>query len=144
MALTLATAQEKELLDAIAVAESKTSGEIRVHMENTLSGTVLERAAAVFAELGMHQTAERNGVLFYIAINDKQFAVIGDKGIDEKVPAKFWDTVRDAIQGHFKAGNFVGGLALGLSMAGDELAKYFPGRHDDVNELSDHISINDN
>ncbi len=144
MALTLATAQEKTLLDAIALAESKTSGEIRVHMENTLSGNVLERAAAVFAELGMHQTAERNGVLFYIAINDKQFAVIGDKGINEKVPAKFWDTVRNAIQDHFKAGDFVGGLALGLSMAGDELAKYFPRAEDDVNELSDHISINDN
>lgn len=144
MALTLATAQEKELLDAIAVAESKTSGEIRVHLENTLTGTVLVRAAEVFAQLGMNQTAERNGVLFYIAINDRQFAVIGDEGIHAKVPAKFWDTVRDAVQQHFKEGDFVGGLALGVTMAGDELAKHFPRSADDKNELSDDISINDN
>lgn len=144
MALTLATAQEKELLDAIAVAESKTSGEIRVHIENRLAGTVLARAAEVFAQLGMDKTDERNGVLFYIAITDRKFAVIGDKGIDEKVPAAFWDTVRDAVQQHFKDGDFVGGLALGVTMAGDELAKNFPRNADDKNELSDDISINDN
>lgn len=144
MPISLATAQEKELLDAIALAESKTSGEVRVHLENTLSSDVLARAVEVFNQLGMNKTAERNGVLFYIAIKDKKFAVIGDKGIDEKVPAKFWDNVRDAVQEHFKNDDFVGGLALGVTMAGDELAKYFPHRDDDTNELEDHISINDN
>lgn len=144
MPITLATAQEKALLDAIALAESKTSGEVRVHIENTLTGSVLSRAAEVFAQLQMHQTAERNGVLFYIAITDRQFAVIGDKGINEKVPATFWDTVRDTVQQYFKKDDFVGGLALGVTMAGDELAKHFPRSENDVNELSDDISINDN
>lgn len=144
MALTLATAQEKQLLNTIAVAENKTSGEIRVHIENNLKGNVLERATEVFAELGMNKTAEQNGVLFYLAINDKKFAIIGDKGINEKVTEKFWDTVRDAMQQLFKQGEFVEGLVQGVTMAGGELAKFFPRNEDDVNELSDDISINDN
>lgn len=144
MPITLATAQEKALLDAIALAESKTSGEMRVHIENTLSGSVLTRAADVFAQLEMHKTAERSGVLFYIAITDRQFAIIGDKGINEKVPAKFWDTVRDAVQQYFRKDDFVGGLVLGVTMAGAELAKHFPRSANDINELSDDISINDN
>lgn len=136
--------QEQAVLNAIAGAEKLTSGEVKVHIENTLTGNVLDRAADVFTELGMKETAERNGILFYIAIVDRQFAVIGDSGIHAKVPEGFWDQVRNEVQTNFKAGNFVDGLVAGINMAGVELAKYFPRKDDDKDELSNDISINDN
>jgi uncharacterized membrane protein len=143
-AITLDIAQQQAVLKAIADAEDRTSGEVRVHIENTLKGNVLDRAANVFTELGMKATAERNGILFYIAITDKQFAVLGDKGIHEKVPTGFWDDIRNEVQNNFKAGDFVNGLVAGITLAGTELAKHFPRRDDDVNELPNDISINDN
>lgn len=144
MPITLATAQEQAIVNAIAEAEKKTSGEVRVHIENTLTGALTDRAVEVFAALGMDKTAEKNGVLFYIAIADRKFCVIGDKGIHEKVPANFWDIIRDEVQKHFKQDDFVGGLVAGVTIAGTELAKHFPRRDDDVDELSNDISINDN
>lgn len=144
MAITLQTAQEQAILNAIANAERITSGEIRVHIENTLTGEPLTRAAEVFTQLKMHETAERNGVLFYIAIADRKFTVAGDVGIHQKVPAGFWDTVRDTVLAQFKNGLFVEGLVAGITMAGMELAKHFPRKADDANELTNDISINNN
>jgi uncharacterized membrane protein len=86
--------EQAKVLSAVKEAEGETSGEIRVHIETRCSGDVLDRAAWVFGKLGMHKTALRNGVLFYLAVEDRKFAIIGDAGINAKVPIDFWDDGR--------------------------------------------------
>ena len=133
--------QKEKILDAIRKAEKDTSGEIRVHIETTCSGDVLDRAAWVFGKLGMHKTAERNGVLFYLAVRDRKFAVIGDAGINSKVPEGFWDSVKETLRKNFVRGLFAEGLSEGIILAGRQLRTHFPYRSDDVNELPDDISF---
>lgn len=135
------TAQEKEIVDAIKAAENQTSGEIRVHLENHTDEPNLDHAKKVFEEVGMTKTELRNGVLFYLAVQDRQFSILGDKGINEAVPENFWDSIRDAMVSHFKTGGFTRGMVEGITMAGDALKKYFPHQgDDDINELPDEIS----
>jgi uncharacterized membrane protein len=134
------TAQKKFIVNAIKQAELNTSGEIRVHVENKCKINVLDRAADVFAMLKMHKTAQRNGVLFYLATGDKQFAILGDAGINAKVPDNFWESIKEEMQLHFKKGDFTKGLVTGIEMAGEKLKQFFPYQTDDVNELPDDIS----
>ncbi|MBI1268219.1 MAG: TPM domain-containing protein [Cryomorphaceae bacterium] len=131
------------LVDAIAEAELNTSGEVRIHIDKTCKGSHLDRAAFIFEELEMHKTADRNGVLIYFALNDRKFAIIGDVGINAKVPVNFWDSSRDAMKVHFQNEDYVGGLCAGARMAGVQLKSFFPYQSDDVNELSDEISFGD-
>ncbi len=133
-------AQKKFIVNAIKQAETNTSGEIRVHVENKCKINVLDRAADVFAMLKMHKTAQRNGVLFYLATGDKQFAILGDAGINAKVPDNFWESIKEEMQLHFKKGDFTKGLVTGIEMAGEKLKQFFPYQTDDVNELPDDIS----
>lgn len=136
------THEEKQaILDAISAAEQLTSGEIRLHMENYCSADVLDRAAFIFRKLGMHKTAERNGVLFYIAVKDRKFAILGDAGINAKVPHDFWNNVKDVVLDDFANGRHAEGLAKGIEMAGDKLMKYFPRLEEDSNELANDISF---
>jgi uncharacterized membrane protein len=81
--------QQAVILAAVREAEGETSGEIRVHIETSFKGDVLDRAAWIFGKLGMQKTALRNGVLFYLAVEDRKFAIIGDGGIHAKVPEGF-------------------------------------------------------
>lgn len=101
--------EQKAITQAIAEAEHKTSGEIRVHIENTLSGDVLDRAAFLFKQLGMSKTAQRNGVLIYLAVKSRQFAIIGDNGIHKVVPEKFWDQIKHEMLADFREGRFTEG-----------------------------------
>ena len=133
--------QQAVILAAVKEAENQTSGEIRVHIESTCEEDVLDRTAWVFKKLGMHKTAERNGVLFYLAVKDRKFAVIGDAGINSKVPAGFWDDVKELLLKRFRDGKFTEGLSEGIIMAGEHLKKHFPHKKDDVNELPDEISF---
>jgi uncharacterized membrane protein len=133
--------QQAQILASVREAELETSGEIRVHIESSLKGDVLDRAAWLFKKLGMHNTAERNGVLFYLAVNDKKFAIIGDAGINAKVHAGFWDDVSELLKKDFKEGKFTEGLSEGILLAGKHLKIHFPHRMDDVNELPDEISF---
>lgn len=133
--------QQALILAAVKEAEDATSGEVRVHIETTCSGDVLDRAAWIFSKLGMQKTKERNGVLFYLAVEDKKFAVIGDGGINAKVPANFWDDVKEILQKNFREGKFTEGLSQGIILAGQQLKTHFPHQADDVNELSDEISF---
>jgi uncharacterized membrane protein len=129
---------------AIKDAEKDTSGEIRVHIEEFCTKrNVLDRAAKVFAELKIHKTELRNGVLIYLAFRDKKFAIIGDKGINRVVEPTFWDSTRDIMQEHFRKSEFTLGLVHGIQKAGEQLKKYFPYQIDDINELSDEISFGD-
>lgn len=133
--------QKKRIVAAIKQAETNTSGEIRVHIESQCKEDVLDHAAFIFEKLEMHKTEARNGVLIYLALLDKKFAILGDAGINQKVPAGFWDTVRDQMVSHFKTGDFTGGLVAGILEAGQQLKSHFPYQSDDVNELSDEISF---
>lgn len=133
-------AEELQIMNAIREAESNTSGEIRVHIENKCKTEVLDRAAQVFDLLKMQKTALRNGVLFYLAIRDKKFAILGDVGINAKVPENFWDEIKELMLEYFKKGDFADGLAQGIIRAGEQLKEHFKHQDDDVNELSDEIS----
>ena len=132
---------QQKVKDAIAHAEKLTSGEIMVHIDDKCAEDVLDRAAYWFETLEMHETALRNGVLFYVAFEDRKFAILGDIGINMKVPTGFWDEVRNTALEQFKAGNYAEGLAQGIKLAGKQLAEHFPYQDDDKNELSDEISF---
>ena len=130
-----------DILVAISDAESQTSGEIRLHVESRCKGEVLDRAASVFETLAMHKTELRNGVLFYLASEDRQFAILGDGGINAVVPEGFWDEVKNTVIAGLAEGKAGEGLAAGIRLAGEQLAAHFPVADDDVNELSDDISF---
>lgn len=130
-----------QISNAIRVAEINTSGEIRVHVESHCAGDVLDRAAYLFEKLEMHQTERRNGVLFYLALEDRKFAILGDAGINLKVPDNFWESTKDVVIRKLKDGLYAEALADGIVMAGEQLKAHFPHQKDDVNELSDDISF---
>ena len=133
--------EETAIVEAIRLAEKNTSGEIRVHIENTSEKPPLERAQEVFALLGMDATAAKNGVLFYVGVKDRSFALLGDEGIDKVVEPDFWDSTKELVLSHFKEGRFSAGLTAGILRAGERLRAYFPYADiDDTNELPDTIS----
>jgi len=139
------TAEEKEALKfAILNAELETSGEIRVHVENICKGDVMDRASQVFKNMEMHKTKLRNGVLFYLALKNRKFAIIGDVGINTLVPDNFWAEVKLILIEHFRNNEFVEGLIEGINLTGEQLKKHFPHQSDDVNELSDELSFGRN
>ena len=131
---------EKLIAKAIEDAEHQTSGEIRVHLESKCSEEVLDRAAWLFKKLKMHETKDRNGVLIYLSVNDRKFAILGDAGINKVVPEGFWNEIKEMMIGHFTQGEFAVGLINGIGKAGEQLKQYFPFQDNDVNELSDEIS----
>jgi len=135
---------QDEIICAIKDAEMMTSGEIRIHIENHCEEPVLDQAAHIFAKLDMQETNLRNGVLFYIAVKDRQFAILGDIGINICVDTCFWDDIKEYMLGHFQQGEFVKGLTAGIRMVGEKLQENFPYQADDVNELPDDISFGDN
>lgn len=136
----LSKEEEERIVQAILEAEKETSGEIRVHIEKESSIEPLERAKEVFYYLKMDQTREKNGVLFYVSVQDQKFAVIGDEGIDKVVPDDFWESVKEIVTEEFKKGNYSRGLELGILEAGNKLQAYFPFYEKDKNELPDDIS----
>jgi uncharacterized membrane protein len=140
MDFKLDKADEKRIVDAIKAAEKNTSGEIRVHIEENSDKQPLDRALEVFEKHGMHNTELRNGVLFYVCKKSHRFAVLGDEGIDTKVPDDFWESTKNKVIENFVKGQFAQGLALGIDEAGIQLAKFFPYQDGDQNELSDEIS----
>ena len=133
--------EQQKIVAAIKEAELNTSGEIRVHIENHCKEEALERAAEVFYDLKMDRTAARNGILFYLAVKDHKFAIIGDEGINREVEHNFWNDIKDEIISNFKENKFAEGLIAGILKCGDRLKEYFPYQNDDVNELSDEISF---
>ncbi|MEN8125329.1 MAG: TPM domain-containing protein [Bacteroidota bacterium] len=136
----LTSEEENEIVVAIKEAEKNTSGEIRVHIESCTHIKCFERAKEIFYFLNMHNTKDKNGVLFYVAVDDREFAIIGDEGIDKVVPDGFWDSVKNRVTGEFAKDNHGDGLVLGIIEAGQKLQQYFPYQRDDINELPDEIS----
>lgn len=128
-------------MHAISSAELQTSGEIRVHFEDECKLDPVVRAWQVFEKLDMHKTELRNGVLFYVAVGTRQFAIVGDEGINKKVPEGFWEATKEIVIFHLAKGDFKTALSVGVLEAGTQLKKYFPLRSNDVNELSNEISF---
>ncbi len=133
--------QQTSIQKAIATAELNTSGEIRVHIDDKCKGEVLDGAANMFHQLKMDKTELRNGVLFYLAVSDHKFAILGDKGINEKVPADFWDHIKEVMLADFKQQQFTEGLCKGIEMAGEKLKIHFPLQSNDTNELTNDVSF---
>lgn len=136
----LSTLEEQEVVEAIRLAEKNTSGEIRVHIEDTVNDNIKNRALAVFYALKMHNTKLANAVLIYVAVQDKCFYIYGDNGIHKKVPNNFWDSTKNTIENHFKANNFKQGLVDGILQIGQQLKTHFPWDLTDTNELPNTIS----
>lgn len=132
--------EKKQILSAVREAERNTSGEIRVHLEYKTRGPVYGYAQKVFQRIGMTKTAQRNGVMIFLATGDKKFAVLGDVGINEKVPEGFWNDVVGIMQEHFKQNKFAEGISEAVLRIGEKLKAYFPYQTNDKNELSDNIS----
>ena len=135
--------ETKDIVDAIKIAEKNTSGEIRVHLEKSSGKEPLKKIREIFIKIGMRKTELKNGILFFLSIEDKQFTILGDDGINKKVPKDFWDNVKNIIIENFKNGDFSKGLSEGIIMAGEQLSTFFPYEKGDINELSDNISYGD-
>jgi len=129
---------------AIAQAEKITSGEIRVHIDKDCDIPVLDRAAEVFDLLQMNKTELRNGVLIYVSKRERQFAILGDIGINSKVPDSFWKETVDNMTIYFKNGDFTKGIIEGIESAGKQLQQYFPVKEGDINELNNRVSYGKN
>jgi len=129
------------IVAAISAAEARSRGEVRVHVARKAVEDPQRAAAALFEKLGMHATGERNGVLLFVAPASQRFAVVGDKGIHEKMDEGFWKDVASAMEEDFRQGRFTDAIVKGVTKAGDALAVHFPrtGRPD-VNELPNEVS----
>jgi uncharacterized membrane protein len=136
----LTAEEESEIINAIVEAEKNTSGEIRVHIEASTKIDHFSRAQQLFHFLKMDNTKDGNGVLLYVAVDDKKFVIYGGEGIDRAVPKGFWETTKDIIASQFKNGNFKQGIVEGVLMAGKELEAHFPWKQNDENELNNAIS----
>jgi uncharacterized membrane protein len=131
---------EIRLIKAIQLAELKTSGEVRVHIEKICKGDALTECKKKFEQLKMHQTKDRNGILFFIAVNSKSFAIWGDEGIHQKVSDEFWKTITDCAASYFKQNDVITGIEKAVEMCGEKLKLHFPIEANDKNELSNEIS----
>lgn len=133
--------QEKAIAEAIAEAERQTSGEIKVHIDLTCTGDALERTREVFAEMKMHETRFRNGVLIYIATDDHKLAIYGDEGIHQCVGNTFWQAEIDLMVSHFKQGEYQQGLTEVIRQIGEKLRENFPfDQKGDTNELDNEVT----
>jgi uncharacterized membrane protein len=130
------------IVAAIREAEARSRGELRVHVANRDVDDVQQAAAKQFEAFGMTATAERNGVLIYVAPSSRKFAVIGDTGIHERCGASFWSEIASAMEAEFREGRFTDGIVKGVARAGEALATHFPRAAGgaDTNELPDEVT----
>ena len=132
--------EEEKIIESIKTAELQTSGEIRVHLLQKPKEHIMADALRIFHKLGMHETEQRNGVLILLAPEARQFAIIGDEGINNAVPEGFWEDERNVMLEYFRREAYGEGVALVIRQIGEKLKTFFPHQDDDVNELPDEIS----
>ncbi len=130
-----------DIRSAISWAELDSSGQIRVHIEDHCQGDPRLRAREVFVKLGMSDTELRNAVLFYVAIDNRKFAIISDTGINEKTGPGFWDEVKQVMLNHFREARFADGLYEAITITGEQLKKHFPHQKYSRNELPDELTF---
>ena len=136
--------EEERIIEAISRAEENTTGEIRVHIEFKCKKDPLKRAQKLFQLLKMTDTKERNGVILYIATDDRKVAIYGDVEISKQVDDDFWQDEIDKLIQEFKGNNFAAGIEMVVRDIGEKLARFFPGEGSDPNELSDEVTFKDN
>jgi uncharacterized membrane protein len=136
----LSAREKEEIQESIRLAELKTSGEIRVHIDKKCDSDPIERAVDVFNKLKMFETKQRNGVLIYLAFSNRKLAIIGDKGINEVVPVDFWESTKNEMIFRFQRNEFAQGIIDAVTEAGKQLQAYFPIELDDKNELNNEIT----
>lgn len=136
--------EQQEIVSAIQEAELNTSGEIRIHIGSYCKEEPMEYAIKIFNLLEMYKTEQRNGVLIYIAIKSKKFAIIGDEGINNLIPSNFWESTKQIMSDYFAHGEFVEGIARAVAKVGEQLKQFFPYQSGDKNELSNDISFENN
>jgi len=115
-----------------------------VHIEDECAGDPLDRAAFIFAELGMHNTALRNGILIYVALESRKTAILGDAGINQHAEPGYWDHIRDAMLAQFMSGKYPEGIVTAVELVGKKMKEHFPVQDGDVNELPNSISFRQN
>ena len=138
----LGALDHERIVKAIQEAEARSRGEVRVHVSQKTVTDATADAARQFEALGMTQTAERNGVLLFVAPVSQTFAVVGDEGIHARCGPGFWKDVVAAVEADFRAGRFTDGIVKGVARVGDELATHFPRTEgvNDRNELPDEVT----
>jgi len=130
------------IIDAIRLAEMRTSGEIRVSVSSLFWGDVRKTAEKAFVRMSMTATKERNAVLIFVVPARRKFVVLGDTGIHEKVGQDCWCDIVRILSEKFKKGNFTDGLVNGIAAAGERLATHFPFHAErDSNELPDDVDF---
>lgn len=134
---------QTKIVDAIRVAERSTSGEVKVHVELRCPGDPYKRAVELFARLGLTKTRDRNAVLIYVAVRDRKFTILGDSGIHEEVGSAFWADAVQKMRVSFARGAFGEGIAAAVQSVGQRMAKKFPRKADDVNEIDNEITTDD-
>lgn len=137
------TEGQRRIAQAITEAEKRTSGEICVHVTPRCYFSPIGKAKRKFNKLGLYKTLRRNAVLIFIAYKSQKFAIIGDTGINEALPAGFWDQEKDMLAQNLAQGRQVEGLCEVIGRIGERLAKYFPADREDLNELSNEITYED-
>jgi len=140
MTFKFSQSDKNRILEAIQEAEKQTSGEIRVHADTKCSGDPVQNAIAQFERLKMHETKDRNGVLIYIATEDRKLAIIGDQHINEKVSSDYWETTKNQLITAFKKGEYVTGITEAIADVGKKLKVHFPYLSDDKDELTNDLS----
>lgn len=132
--------QQKLMVEAIQEAEKNTSGEVRVFVEGKCTYvSAVDRAHEIFFSLKMEQTRERNAVLLYLALDDRQLALFADEGIYQRVGKQYWDVRVKEIIAAFTKDNYTGGICSVINNIGSTLKNEFPHHSDDKNELPDEI-----
>ena len=140
MVKKLSRDEGRTVIEAIKAAEKMTSGEIRVHITKKCKSNVYAEAQKVFNRLRMHRTKERNAVLIFVALESRQFAILGDSGIHRHVGDSFWDQTRDKMISCFSKDQIKEGVVAGVLNVGEKLKAYFPSAENDSNELSNKIT----
>lgn len=134
-------AQKAQLVDAIQTAEKRTSGEVRLFVESKCRFVeATDRAKEIFLQLGMEKTEQRNATLVYVAVKDRQAAILGDEGIHQKVGQQYWETEVRKMLHYFRSEQLTEGLCHIITDIGEALHTHFPYSADqDKNELPDEI-----
>ena len=128
-------AEKERIANAIKHVEQQTSGEICVHLATRGRGNIMEQTMDAFKKLGMVNTRERNGVLIYLSLRNRQFSILGDQGIHGRVGTEFWEESASKMSQSFSKGEFEKGVLETIYVLGNHLKKHFPRKPDDRNEL---------
>lgn len=136
----LTNTELKQIEELISEGEKRTSGEIRVHIDNTCEIDPYQRGVQIFHELKMQETKERNGILIYLDFSHRKLAIIGDVGIHEKIESEFWEKTKEELINEFKSSNFLNGVCNSVKILSEKLVAFFPSSDSDSNELSNEVT----